>query len=100
MEDLNWSTLNLDKNEASTRGVQIKYMLKIKDGEPISVEQLNYVKDNIVRLKGEDKEMQVFLDSITDFETAADWLSKHAYSLYAAMNLLGIIKHPSGKRGL
>lgn len=41
MEDLNWSTLNLDKNEASTRGVQIKYMLKIKDGEPISVEQLN-----------------------------------------------------------
>ena len=99
MEDLNWTTLNLDKNEASTRDVEIKYMLGIKDGMPITVEHLNYVKENVVRLTGEDKDMQGFLDSITDFEAAADWLSRHSYSLGVA-RLLGIIKDPSGKKGL
>ena len=99
MEDLNWTTLNLNKNGASKRGAQIKYMLRIKDGEHITVEQLNYLKDNIVRPAGEDKDMQVFLDSITDFEVATDWLCKHSYSLGAAMNLLGIIRNPNGMMG-
>lgn len=58
------------------------------------------MQDNFVRLAGMDNNMQAFLNSITDFENAAKWLSKNAYSLGGAVNLLGIIKHPSGKKGL
>lgn len=100
LEDINWSNLNLDKDEAAARGTQIKSMLGIKDNSPITAEQLKYMKDNFVRLTGMDNNMQVFLNSITDFDSAAGWLSKNSFSLGGAMNLLGILKRPSKKKGL
>ena len=106
MNDIDWSSLILDKNEAATRGVQIKYMLGIKDKTPITAEHLKYLKENIILFMDMERmfmdmnnTMKEFLDSITDFDKAAAWLSKNAYSLGAAMNLLGIIKHPRGAKG-
>lgn len=99
IEDIKWSNLSLDPDEAAARGTQIKSMLGIKDNTPITPEQLRYMKDNYVRLTGNDNFMQAFLNSIQDFDEAARWLSKHSYSLGGAMNLLGIIKHPRGRKG-
>lgn len=99
MENFNWTTLNLNKHEASTRGVQIKYILRIKDGEPITVEQLKCLKQDLNRLTDQDHNLQEFLESITDFDEAASWLSSNAYSRSAAFNLLGILKYPHGGYG-
>ena len=99
MEDIKWTKLNLDKTEAKAKGTQIKYMLGIKDGKPITVQQLKYLKDNLVNFKSIDGNMQAFLNSITDFDSAASWLSRNSYSLSAAINLLGIIKLPRGCKG-
>lgn len=98
MEDITWSKIaNIDKDEAAARGSQIKSILGITDDTAITKEQLMYMKENFVRLTGMDNNMQAFLNSITDFESAAKWLSKHSYSLGGALNLLGIIKSPLGK---
>jgi hypothetical protein len=100
LEDIDWSNLSLDKDEAAARGTQLKSMLGIKDSTPITSKQLQYLIDNFVRLTGMDNNMHAFLNSITDVESAAKWLSKNAYSLGGALNLLGILKTKSGKRGL
>ena len=101
MEQINWSNLNLDEDEAAARGSQIKSMLGIKDYTPITAEQLKYMKDNYVRLTGQDNNMQRFLDSITDFGLAAGWLSRNSFALGGARNLLkfDFLKHPSGWKG-
>lgn len=102
LEDIKWSCLDLDKDEAAARGTQIKSMLGIKDNTPITADQLKYMQDNLVRLTGMDNAMQAFLNSITDYEEAAVWLSKNSYSLGGALNLLnyGFLKHPKGWKGL
>ena len=102
MEDINWSNLKLNKDEAAARGTQIKKLLGINDNTPITPEQLKYMKENCVRLTGQDNNLQVFLNSITDFDTAAGWLSRNAFSLGAVLNLLDydFLKHPHGLRGL
>lgn len=103
MEDINWSNLHLDKEEAATRGTQIKWLLGIEDGTPVTIEQIKYLRDNVVSLIGHpDDNMQLFLNSITDFEKAADWLSKYSYSINAAFNLLDIeyVKPKLGWKGL
>ena len=97
MEDITWSNLRLRKDEAAARGTQIKSMLGIKDNTPITSEQLKYMKDNFVRLTGMDNYMQLFLNSIEDFDNAAKWLSKYSYSLGGAMNLLDVLPHRKGK---
>ena len=98
MEVITWSNLELNENDAAAKGTLIKYKLGIKDGAPISVEQLKCLKEDSIL--GQDHSLLVFLESITDFDEAASWLSRNAYSRGAAMNLLGIIKHPNGKKGL
>lgn len=90
----------LNKHEAATKGTLIKYKLGIKDGSPITVEQLICMKKEFIGLTDQDHNLQEFLESITDFDEAASWLSRNAYTRGAAMNLLGIIKHPKGKKGL
>ncbi len=84
MEDINWSQLNLDKKEAAARGTQIKRLLGVKDGEPITAEQL---KDCVAHTN-QDSSLLTFLNAITDFDGAAEWLNKNAYSFTAAINLL------------
>jgi len=88
----------LNENDAAAKGTLIKYKLGIKDGAPISVEQLKYLKEDSAICQ--DHCLLEFQESITDFDEAASWLSRNAYSRSAAMNLLGIIKHPNGKKGL
>lgn len=100
MVNFNWSNLNIKQDEAAGRGAQIRYMLGIKDDAPITAEQLMCMKDNAEKLVGQDDNVQAFLNSITDFDAAADWLSRNSYSIGAAMTLLGIIKHPKGWMGL
>ena len=102
IEDIDWSALNLKKDEAAARGTQIKSMLGIKDNTPVTAKQLEYMKDNFVRLTGMDNAMQAFLNSITDMESAAKWISKNSYSKGGALNLLGydFLKHPKGWKGL
>ena len=97
MEDINWSNLRLIIDEAAARGTQIKSMLGIKDNTPITSEQLKYIKDNYGNMTGMDNSLQLFLNSIEDFDSAAKWLSKYSISLGAAMNLLEIAQHPLGK---
>ena len=101
MEEITWSNIKLNKGEAAARGTQIKRILGIKDNSPISAEQLKYMKENFAEYKGQDKTLQTFLDSITDFEDAAEWLSRNAYSLEAALNLLNydFLQHPFGGYG-
>ena len=101
MEEITWSNIKLNKEEAAARGTQIKRILFIKDNSPISAEQLKYMKENFAEYKGQDKTLQTFLDSITDFEDAAEWLSRSAYSIGAALNLLNydFLKHPFGGYG-
>lgn len=99
MDVITWSNLKLNKNEASSKGALIKYKLGIKDGAPITVEHLKCLKQDFVGLTDLNSNLQEFLESITDFDEAASWLSRNAYSRGAAMNLLGIIKHPKGKKG-
>ena len=101
-EDLTWSNIGLNPEEAAARGTQIKIILGLKDGSPITPEQLKYVKDNYVRLTKADNNLQAFLDSITDFDSAAGWLSRKSYSITAALNLLDFdfLKHPLGFKGL
>lgn len=99
MVNFNWSSLNISRDEAAARGSQIKSMLGVDDATPITTEQLKFVKDNAEKLVVQYDNMQDFLDSITDFDAAADWLSKHAYPLGGAL-LLGIVKHPKGWRGM
>ena len=98
MEDINWSQLHLDKKEAAARGTQIKRLLGVKDGEPITAEQLK----NCVAYTNQDSTLLTFLNAITDFDSAAEWLSKNAYSFTAAINLLDydFLKHPRGWKGL
>jgi hypothetical protein len=100
-EDITWSNIDLNPGEAAARGTQIKIMLGLKDGSPITPEQLKYVKDNYLRLTGADNNLQAFLDSITDFYSAAGWLSRESYSITAALNLLDFdfLKHPFGIMG-
>ena len=100
MVNFNWSSLNISRDEAAARGAQIRYMLGIKDDVPITAEQLTCMRDDEEKLAGQGDDIQAFLNSITDFDAAADWLSSNSYSINAAMTLLGIIKPPSGKRGL
>ena len=100
MEDIIWSNLKLSKHEAAAKGTQIKYKLGIKDGSSITVEQLKRLKQDLNRLTDQNYNLPEFLESITDFDEAASWLSRNAYSRGAAMNLLGIIKHPKGMKGL
>ena len=97
MEVITWSNLELNENDAAAKGTLIKYKLGIKDGAPISVEQLKCLKEDSIL--GQDHSLLVFLESITDFDEAAMWLSKNAYSRSAAMNLLGILKYPNGMMG-
>lgn len=97
---IDWSSLNISRDEAAGRGAQIRYILGIKDDVPITAEQLKCMKDDAEKLAGQDDNIQAFLNSITDFDAAADWLSRNSYSINAAMTLLGIIKHPRGWRGL
>ena len=101
MEIINWSKLNLDEDEAAARGTQIKMLLGVKDSTPITAKQLEYVKDNYVRLTGQDNNQQRFLDSITDLELAANWLSKNSFALGGARNLLkyDFLKSSSGWKG-
>ncbi len=99
MDSIDWTNLNLDKDEAAKRGTEIKLLLGIKDNGAISSEQLKFLKDNYQKLNEYDNKMQVFFNSITDFEHAALWLSRYSYSLNAALTLLGFIKY-KGKRGL
>ena len=80
METINWSNLKLKEDEAATRETQIKSMLGIIDDTPITGEQLKYMKDNFVRLTGMDNNMQLFLNSITDFDEAAGWLSSNSFA--------------------
>ena len=98
MEVITWSNLELNENDAAAKGTLIKYKLGIKDGAPISVEQLKYLKEDSARCQ--DHCLLEFLESITDFDEAASWLRRNAYSRGAAMNLLGIIKLPNRKKGL
>ena len=101
MEEITWSNINMKKGEAAARGTQIKRLLGIKDKSSISAEQLKNMKDNFTELIGEDKTLQFFLDSITDYKDAAEWLSIHAFSLSACLNLLNydFLKHPWGAKG-
>ncbi len=99
MKEITWSNNNLKKGEAAARGTQIKRILGIKDNSPILAEQLKYMKDNCAERTGQDNDLQAFLDSITDFEDAAEWLSRNAYSRSAAFNLLGILKYPHSGYG-
>ena len=101
MEKINWSNLNLDPDEAAARGSQIKSMLGIDDYTPITAEQLKYMKDNYVRLTGQDNYMQNFLNSINDFALAAGWLSRNSFSLGGAKNLLNydFLKKSSNIKG-
>ena len=77
----------------------IKYKLGINDGASITVEQLKCLKQDLNGLTDQDHNLQKFLESITDFEEAASWLSSNAYSRSAAFNLLGILKYPKGMMG-
>ena len=61
MEDINWSNLRLNKDEAAARGTHIKSMLGIKDNIPITSEQLKFINDNFANLTGMDKSLQLFL---------------------------------------
>ena len=97
MEVVTWSNLELNENDAAAKGTLIKYKLGIKDGAPISVEQLKCLKEDSIL--GQDHSLLVFLESITDFDEAASWLSSNAYSRSAAFNLLGILKYPHGGYG-
>ena len=101
MEEINWLNINMKKGEAAARGTQIKRILGIKENSPISAEQLKYMKDNFAERTGQDNSLHAFLESITDFEDAAEWLSKNAYSLRASLNLLNydFLKHPWGGMG-
>lgn len=101
MDEITWSNNNLNKGEAAARGTQIKSILGVKDFSPISAEHLKYMKDTFVELTGQENSLQAFLDSITDFEDAAEWLSRNAYSLGTAFNLLNydFLKHPFGGYG-
>ena len=47
MEVITWSNLELDKNEAATKGTLIKYKLGINDGASITVEQLKCLKQDL-----------------------------------------------------
>lgn len=87
MEAINWSNLKLKEDEAAARGTQIKSMLGIIDDTPITGEELKYMKDNFVRLTGMDNNMQLFLNSITDFDEAAGWLSRNSFAEGGIMNL-------------
>ena len=98
MEVITWSKLKLNKHETAAKGTLIKYKLGIKDGAPISVEQLKCLKEDSTI--GQDHSLLDFLESITDFDEAASWLSRNAYSRGVAMNLLGNIKLPNRKKGL
>ena len=49
MEVITWSNLELNENDAAAKGTLIKYKLGIKDGAPISVEQLKYLKEDSAR---------------------------------------------------
>ena len=100
MEKFYWSKLILNKNEAATKSTLIKYILGIKDSSSITVEQLKCLTQEVIDGTDQNYDLKVFLESITDFEEAASWLSKNAYSFDMSRNLLGIIKHPKGKRGL
>ena len=99
---MNWLNLDIDKGEAAARGAQIKNILGIKDDGTITCEQLKYVKENCDYLTEEENGLQTFMDSITDFDSAADWLSRNAYSLGSALNLLDydFLKLPHGIKGL
>lgn len=101
MKEITWSNINLNKGEAAARGTQIKKILGIKDNSPILAEQLKHMKDNFAESAVQDNTLQAFLDSITDFEDAAEWLSKNAYSLGVVLNLLNydFLKHPFGAKG-
>lgn len=99
MEDITWSKLKLSKHEAAAKGTQIKYKLGIKDGSPITVEQLKRLKQDLNGFTDPDYNLPEFLESITDFDEAAGWLSSNAYSRSAAFNLLGILKYPKGMKG-
>ena len=101
MKEITWSNINLNKGEAAARGTQIKRILGIKDNSPILAGQLKYMKDNFAERTGQDNDLQAFLDSITDFEDAAEWLSRNAFSIGAALNLLNYdyLKHPFGGFG-
>jgi len=99
MEDISWSKLKLNKHEAAAKGTHIKYKLGIKDGSPITVEQIKRLKQDLNGLTDPDYNLPEFLESITDFDEAASWLSSNAYSRSAAFNLLGILKYPKGMKG-
>ena len=101
MKEITWSNINLNKGEAAARGTQIKRILGVKDNSPILAKQLKYMRDNFAERPGQDNTLQTFLDSITDFEDAAEWLSKNAYSIGVALNLLDydFLKHPYGAYG-
>lgn len=102
MKEITWSNSKLNKGKAAARGTQIKKILGIKDNSPILAEQLKYMRDNFAERIGQDNSLQAFLESITDFEDAAEWLSRSAYSIGVALNLLDydFLKHPHGAYGL
>ena len=101
MKEITWSNSKLNKGKAAARGTQIKKILGIKDNSPILAEQLKYMRDNFAERIGQDNSLQAFLESITDFEDAAEWLSRSAYSIGVALNLLDydFLKHPFGGFG-
>ena len=102
METITWSNINIKEDEAAARGTQIKRILGIEDNSPFTAEQLIYIKSNIARFTEIDNSLRTFMDTIIDFEEAAAWLSKNAYSQKAAMTLLDydFLKKPRGLKGL
>ena len=99
MESISWSNIRLSEDEASARGTQIKRLLRINDDDSISAEQLEYLKkSNIPEI---DDTLLTFLNTITDFDSAAKWLSDNSFPLVAALTLLDydFLKDPHGKKG-
>ena len=102
MNDIKWLKIDWDKDELSARGTQIKIELNLKDSDPITSEQLKYMKEKFSTLKIQDNNLYTLLNSITDFDSAADWFSKHSYPFQLVYTLLNydFIKCPFGFKGL
>lgn len=67
--------------EMAQRATQVKDFLKLKKGEEVTPEMLQYAIDNYVKDTGMDNNMTEFFNMITDLEAAAKWITVHGKAM-------------------
>lgn len=73
-------------NELAARGTQLKNYFGISDNSPITGDMLKYAAKNYVKDTGLNNNMNQMFRSITDWDKAAEWLSKYSYKNGGKLN--------------